>query len=57
MKYPGKEAYHFPEGSSHESPCMSPYWRSQPIRQGKKRTEETTEHDKIKEETEEEDHD
>ena len=28
MKYPGKEAYHFPAGSSHTSPCMSPYFRS-----------------------------
>lgn len=23
MKYPGKEAYHFPVGVSHNSPCMT----------------------------------
>jgi hypothetical protein len=31
---PGKEAYHFPAGQTHESPCMNPFWRAQPIRQG-----------------------
>jgi hypothetical protein len=39
MTYPGPEAYHFPAGTKHESPCMSEYWRSQPIRQGKKKEE------------------
>jgi len=33
MEYPGTEAYHFPAGIKHESPCMSSYWRSIPIRQ------------------------
>lgn len=28
MKYPGPEAYHFPAGPSHTSPCMDPYFRS-----------------------------
>lgn len=28
ITYPGPEAYHFPAGFSHESPCMSPYFRS-----------------------------
>lgn len=36
-KYPGPEAYHFPSGPSHNSPCMDEYWRGQPIRQGIKR--------------------
>jgi hypothetical protein len=27
MKYPGKEAYHFPVGPSHLSPCMDSFWR------------------------------
>lgn len=35
MKYPGKEAYHFPAGPSHTSPCMDPYFRS-PEYQAKK---------------------
>ncbi|AKB81138.1 hypothetical protein MSBR3_0560 [Methanosarcina barkeri 3] len=35
MKYPGKEAYHFPVGPSHTSPCMDPYFRS-PEYQAKK---------------------
>lgn len=35
MKYPGKEAYHFPVGPSHTSPCMNPYFRS-PEYQAKK---------------------
>lgn len=39
MTYPGKEAYHFPSGVSHTSPCMSSFWRSQPIRQGNIRDE------------------
>ena len=39
IKHPCPEAYNFPAGPSHESPCMSPYWRSQPIRQGKIRDE------------------
>jgi hypothetical protein len=30
--YPGLGAYHFPEGKTHLSPCMNPFWRSQPIR-------------------------
>mgnify|MGYP007017321270 CR=1 FL=1 len=28
IAYPGPEAYHFPVGVSHESPCMSSYFRS-----------------------------
>lgn len=39
MKYPGKEAYHFPTGITHTSPCMDIYWRSKPIRQGNNREE------------------
>ncbi len=35
MKYPGKEAYHFPAGTSHTSPCMDPYFSS-PKYQAKK---------------------
>lgn len=35
MKYPGKEAYHFPAGSSHTSPCTSPYFRSPEYREKK----------------------
>jgi hypothetical protein len=41
MKYPGQEAYHFPSGPSHNSPCMDQYWRAQPIRQSEPREEET----------------
>lgn len=51
MRYPGKEAYHFPVGVSHTSPCMSPCWRNQPIRQGKITID--SEHDKIGSENEE----
>lgn len=39
IKYPGLDAYHFPTKKSNDSPCMDPVWRSQPIRQGKKREE------------------
>lgn len=39
IQFPGPEGYHFPAGPSHNSPCMDPYWRSQPIRQGKAREE------------------
>lgn len=39
MKYPGKDAYHFPTGPKHESPCMSSFWRAQEIRQGIMREE------------------
>jgi len=35
MNYPGKEAYTFPHGPSHTSPCMDPYFRS-PEYQAKK---------------------
>lgn len=28
MKYPGKDAYHFPVGPSHLSPCMDSFWRN-----------------------------
>lgn len=52
MKYPGPEAYHFPAGPSHISPCMSDHWRSIPIRQGTKRQD--PEHDEKPEEEEEE---
>lgn len=38
--YPGLEAYHFPTGPSNVSPCMSNYWRNQPIRQGKPREDD-----------------
>jgi len=37
MKYPGRGAYHFPSGPSHNSPCMDQYWRAQPIRQSEPR--------------------
>ncbi|AKB37379.1 hypothetical protein MSSAC_2789 [Methanosarcina siciliae C2J] len=39
MKYPEFKAYHFPSGPVHNSPCMDPYWRSLPIREGKVRDE------------------
>mgnify|MGYP000967464408 CR=1 FL=1 len=39
MTYPGPDAYHFPSGTSHTSPCMSSFWRAQEIRQGIKREE------------------
>lgn len=42
MIYPGKEAYHFPIGVSHESPCMDSYWRGSRIRQGNKKMEDET---------------
>ena len=48
---PKKSAYHFPTGPTHESPCMDPYWRSQPIRQGISRDE--IEHEEIAEDPEE----
>ena len=39
MKYPEFKAYN-PEGSPvHNSPCMDPFWRSQPIGEGKAREE------------------
>lgn len=41
MSYPGPEAYHFPSGPSHNSPCMDQYWRAQPIRQSEPRKEES----------------
>lgn len=39
MTYPGTEAYHFSSGPRHDSPCMSKYWRRQPIREGKRKEE------------------
>lgn len=45
MPYPGPEAYHFPSGPSHNSPCMDQYWRAQPIRQSEPREEETEHED------------
>lgn len=39
MEYPGLDAYHFPVGVQHTSPCMSSFWRGQPIRQGKMKEE------------------
>ncbi len=36
---PDEKAYHFSNGPKHESPCMSSYWRSIPIRQGQKKEE------------------
>ena len=52
MKYPGPEAYHFPSGPSHNSPCMDQYWRAQPIRQSELREEETEHEDCYEEEDE-----
>jgi len=40
MEYHGREAYHFSENIAHESPCMSEYWRRQPIRSGNRKMEE-----------------
>lgn len=37
--YPLQDRYNFPTTEKHESPCMSEFWRSQPIRQGKVRDE------------------
>jgi len=51
MNYPGPEAYHFPAGPSHISPCMSDHWHNIPIRQGSKRQD--PEHDEKPEEEEE----
>lgn len=42
MKYPEKDSYGF-GAKCPLSPCMSSYWRSLPIRAGKKRTD--PEHD------------
>lgn len=39
MTYPTPDKYNFPSTPVHESPCMSEYWRAQPIRQGKVREE------------------
>ena len=39
MKYPEFKAYNLEGSPVHLSPCMDPYWRSQPIRQGKVREE------------------
>jgi hypothetical protein len=39
MKYPEFKAYNLEGTPVHLSPCMDPYWRSQPIRQGKVRDE------------------
>lgn len=39
MKYNDPKAYHFPSGPSHNSPCMSSFWRAQEIRQGIMREE------------------
>ncbi|MEN6290685.1 MAG: hypothetical protein ABFD07_01540 [Methanobacterium sp.] len=39
MKYPGPEFYNFPTGPKHNSPCMDSFWRSKPIREGKKMEE------------------
>jgi len=35
IAYPGPEAYHFPAGVSHESPCMSSYFRSKEYQEKK----------------------
>lgn len=35
MNYPGIEAYHFPVGDSHESPCMDLYFRSKEYQEKK----------------------
>lgn len=43
MPYPGIEAYVFPSGPKHLSPCQDPFWRGQEIRQGNVRDE--IEHD------------
>lgn len=49
-----EEGYHTPAGPSHNSPCMDQYWRSLPIRQGKRREEEI-EHEEKPEDIDEED--
>lgn len=38
-RYPGMDSYHIPVNKPHGSPCMSPFWRAQPIRKGKTREE------------------
>lgn len=50
-RYPGIEGYNLENPIKHNSPCMDSYWRSQPIRAGKKR--EDYDHDTKPEETEE----
>ena len=45
-------AYHFPSGPQQNSPCMSAFWRAQPIRKGIVR-EEIAEHEEIDDEVEE----
>jgi hypothetical protein len=39
ITYPGLSAYHFPTTPQHLSPCLDPFFRTQPIRQGKQRDE------------------
>lgn len=51
MKYPGPEYYTGFGKTCPLSPCMSTFWRSQPIRQGKKILD--TEHDTKPEDPEE----
>jgi hypothetical protein len=59
MNYPGKEAYTFPHGPSHTSPCMSLYWREkaalreQELKARKISRPENIEHEEKPEEPEE----
>ena len=39
MKYPEFSEYGLEGSPVHTSPCMDPFWRSQPIRHGKTRDE------------------
>jgi hypothetical protein len=60
MNYPGKEAYTFPHGPSHTSPCMSLCWREkaalreQELKARKIPRSEFIEHEEKPEEPEEE---
>jgi len=42
--FPPKSAYNMTDRPKHESPCMSEYWRAQPIRPGKQREELDTDY-------------
>lgn len=55
MKYPGKEAYTFPHGPAHTSPCMSLYWLHIPIRAGTNKKEEHDHEEKPEDSEAEED--
>lgn len=53
MKYLGPESIHFPSGKTHESPCMTEYWRKKPIYHGVVKKEEYEEKDDVFEEDDE----